>query len=88
MPFRNWKSGTINHTNVRTSSSNVIQNIEVLTKFCGSRTISLSGRFVLFVLLEQVVVPKTFPEVLLFRVSCGNPESRQGMVLGLGTVES
>ena len=28
---------------------------------------------------------KTFPDVpIIFRVSCGNPESRQGMVLGLG----
>ena len=31
---------------------------------------------------------KTFPEVpKIFPVSCGNPESRQGMVLGLGIVE-
>ena len=31
--------------------------------------------------------PKTFPEVpTIFSVSCGNTESRQGMVLGLGTV--
>ena len=31
---------------------------------------------------------KTFPEVpIIFRVSCGNPESRQGMVLGLGKIE-
>ena len=31
---------------------------------------------------------KTFPQVpTIFRVSCGNPESQQGMVLGLGIVE-
>ena len=31
---------------------------------------------------------KTFPEKpKIFRVSCGNPESRLGMVLGLGIVE-
>ena len=31
---------------------------------------------------------KTFPEVpVKFSESCGNPESRQGMVLGLGIVE-
>ena len=31
---------------------------------------------------------KTFPEVpIIFHVSCGNPESRQGIVLGLGKVK-
>ena len=31
---------------------------------------------------------KTFPEgPIMFRVSCGNPESRQGIVLGLGIVK-
>ena len=47
----------------------------------------------LFELLKRVEVrppragcrSKTFPEVpTIFRVSCGNPESRQGMVLEKG----
>ena len=38
------------------------------------------------VLLEQVGFQKTFPEVpIVFRGSCGNPESRQYAVLALGT---
>ena len=50
---------------------------------------SLNFRRVLrFVLLGQVVVQKTFPEVpTMFRASCGSPESRQGIVLELGMVK-
>ena len=48
---------------------------------------SLNFRELRVVLLEQVVVQKTFPEVPIICVSCGNPESRQGIVLGLGTVK-
>ena len=40
------------------------------------------------VLLEQVDVQKTFPEVhTIFRVSNGNPESRHRISLGLGIIK-
>ena len=40
------------------------------------------------ILLEQVVVQKTFPVTTsAFSASRGNPESQRGKVLGLGIVE-